>query len=425
MKLDTKKSAAKVVSAAKAADKAKSSSRQSASQTVRSNKIVQVEVIPISTPMKRAQLMRGHSLVRIDSVILKLTTDDGMVAFSDSGDTSSWYRGETQDSIMSMICDFFARQILLGEDPTKIEKIVGRMDQMARENNQAKATVDFALHDMVGKLCNVPVYTLLGGKTIDRIPIGFVLGAGEPDVVAREAVEVVKEGFSFVKLKAGGTLKRDMAMVGVVREAVGPDVDLFMDVNGAWTYDQALTTIRALERFNLSKIEQPLPAWDIDGMVRLRGKVDTPIYADESAQELHNLLEIITRGAADGLMIKTQKAGGLLKSQRWLTMARLANMPVVCGCMVGSGLEASPAAHLLAANDWIAQFPQENAGPLHIYDTLNSRTIKGDIARNVPLFEKGYLYPNDGAGLGIDLDEERVRQLVTPGKKRRVVTLQK
>ena len=93
MKLDTKKSAAKVVSAAKAADKAKSSSRQSASQTVRSNKIVQVEVIPISTPMKRAQLMRGHSLVRIDSVILKLTTDDGMVAFSDSGDTSSWYRG--------------------------------------------------------------------------------------------------------------------------------------------------------------------------------------------------------------------------------------------------------------------------------------------------------------------------------------------
>lgn len=400
-------------------------SGNSLKSAIKANKIVKVEVIPISTPMKRAQLMRGDTLSRIDSVVLKLTTDDGMVGFSDSGDTSSWYRGETQDSIMSMICDFFAPRILLGEDPTRIEKIVGRMDVMARENNQAKATVDFALHDMVGKLCNVPVYTLLGGKTIERVPIGFVLGAGEPDVVAREAVTVVKEGFSFVKLKAGGTLKRDIEMVGVVREAVGPNVDLFMDVNGAWTYDQALTTIRALERFNLSKIEQPLPAWDIDGMVRLRGKVDTPIYADESAQELHNLMEIIRRGAADGLMIKTQKAGGLLKSQRWLTMARLANMPVICGCMVGSGLEASPAAHLLAANDWISQFPQENAGPLHIYDTLNSREIRDDIARNVPLFEKGFLYPNDGPGLGIDLNEERVIELMTPGKRNRVVELKK
>lgn len=384
--------------------------------------IVKVEVIPISTPMKRAQLMRGHTLSRIDSVILKLYAEDGLVGIADSGDTSTWYRGETQDSIMSMICDFFAPKILLGEDPSKIEKIVGRMDVMTRDNNQAKATVDFALHDLTGKACNVPVYTLLGGKTVDRIPIGFVLGAGKPRDVAKEAVGVVKQGFSFVKLKAGGSLKNDIEMAGVVREAVGSDVDMFMDVNGAWTYDQALTTIRALEEFKLSKIEQPLPAWDIDGMARLRGKVNTPIYADESAQELHHLMEIITRGAADGLMIKTQKAGGLLKSQRWLTMARLANMPVTCGCMVGSGLEASPAAHLLVADQWISQFPQENAGPLHIHDTLDSRTIRDDIALNVPRFEKGYLYPNDGPGLGIDLDESRVASLVTPGKSARVVT---
>ncbi|MCC4114936.1 mandelate racemase [Aromatoleum toluclasticum] len=387
-------------------------------------KITKVEIIPISTPMKRAQIMRGMTLSRIDGVLLKLHTDEGLVGIADAGDTSSWYRGETQDSITSMICDFFAPQILLGEDPTKIEKIVGRMDVMARDNNQAKATVDFALHDLVGKSLGVPVYQLLGGKTIDRIPLGLVLSAGEPAAVAEEALAVLKEGFSFVKLKAGkGGLKDDIAMVAEVRRAVGDDVDLFIDVNGAWTYDQALTTIRALEKYNLSKIEQPLPPWDLDGMARLRGKVHTPIYADESAQELHDLLAIINKGAADGLMIKVQKAGGLLKSQRWLTMARLANMPVICGCMVGSGLEASPAAHLLAANDWIARFPQENAGPLHIHDCLSSRGIRDDIARNVPLYENGHLTPNDGPGLGIELDEERVRSLITPGKSVRTVTL--
>lgn len=385
-------------------------------------KITKVELIPISTPMKRAQVMRGATLSRIDSVVLKLHTDEGVVGFSESGDTSSWYRGETQDSIMAMISDFFARNVLLGEDPTKIEKIVGRMDLLARDNNQAKATVDFALHDLVGKILGVPVYTLLGGKTIDRIPLGLVLGAGKPEEVAAEALAVLKAGYHFVKLKSGHTPKGDIAMVAEVRAAVGDDVDLFIDINGAWTYDQALSTIRSLEKYNLSKIEQPLPAWDIDGMARLRGKVATPIYADESAQELHDLLAIINKGAADGLMIKMQKAGGLLKAQRWLTMARLANMPVICGCMVASGLEASPAAHLLAANDWIARFPQENAGPLHVHDCLHSKDIENDLALNVPRFEGGFLYPNDGPGLGVQLNEELLQRLVTPGKSSRVIT---
>ena len=371
--------------------------------------------------MKRVQLMRGATLARIDSVVLKLHTDEGVVGIAESGDTSSWYRGETPDSIMAMIGDFFAPKILLGEDPTKIEKIVGKMDLLARDNNQAKATVDFALHDLVGKMLGVPVYTLLGGKTIDRIPLGLVLGAGAPEDVAREALAVLKEGYAFVKLKSGHTAKGDIAMVKEVRAAVGDEVDLFIDINGAWTYDQALEAIRGMEKYNLSKIEQPLPAWDIEGMARLRGKVHTPIYADESAQELHDLHAIITKGAADGLMIKLQKAGGLLKAQRWLTMARLANMPVICGCMVASGLEASPATHLLAANEWIARFPQENAGPLHLHDCLNSQGIKDDLALNPPRYEGGFLYPNDGPGLGIDLNEDLLKRLITPGKQIRVV----
>lgn len=387
-------------------------------------KITKVEIIPITTPLRRPIVMRGTTIAGIHSIVLKLHTDEGLIGFSESGDTSSWYRGETQDSMMSMISDFFARQILLGEDPTRIEKIVGRMDIMARDNNQAKATVDFALHDLTGKILDVPVYTLLGGKTIDRVPLGLVLSAGKPEALVPEALAVLKEGYSFIKLKTGhGTLKDDVEMVAAVREAVGYDVNLFIDVNGFWTYDQALTTMRALERYNLSMVEQPLPAWDIEGMARLRGKIGTAIYADEGAQELHNLYDIIHKQAADGLMIKTQKAGGLLKAKRWLTMARLANMPVICGCMVGSGLEASPAAHLLVADEWISRFPQENAGPLHIHDVLSSDKIKDDLAVNVPRFEGGYLYPNDGPGLGITLNEDLMTRLITPGKSIRVVSL--
>lgn len=387
-------------------------------------KITKVEVIPISIPTKHGgeKMMRGIAMPAfIESVVLKLYTDEGMMGFSECGDTSSWYQGETQSSIMTMIGEFFAPTILLGEDPTKIEKIVGRMDTMARDNNQAKATVDFALHDLVGKILSVPVYKLLGGKTIDRIPLGLVINAPTPQAAVDKALKLLKEGFHFVKVKSTTVPKEDIAIVAEVRAAIGDDVELFIDVNGAWTYDQALMAIRGLEKYNLSKIEQPLPEWDIEGMARLRGKVSMPIYADESARELHHLNDIITKRAADGLMIKIQKAGGLLKAQRWLTMARLANMPVICGCMASTGVEASPAAHLLVANEWISRFPQENAGPLHLHQCLNSKDIKDDLALNPPRYEGGYLYPPEGHGLGVNLNEDLLQRWITPGRKIHVI----
>ena len=290
-------------------------------------KIVRVECLPVSTPMKKPVIMPNTRITRIDSVVLKITCDDGPVGVADSGDTSSWYRGEMPGTIISMICDVIAPRILLGEDPRKIEKIVGLMDLLVRDNNQAKATVDFALHDLKGKLYGVPVYELLGGRTVEGARLGWVLSAGKPDEVATEAAEAKRQGMALLKMKIGhGTLAEDIRMVQAVRETVGPDVRLTVDANGFWTYEQALTTIRKLDPCGLDLIEQPLPSWDIEGMARLRGQVRTPIYADESAQELHHIKEIIDRRAADGLFIKLQKAGGLLKSQRWLTMARLSGL---------------------------------------------------------------------------------------------------
>ncbi|SOE97232.1 L-alanine-DL-glutamate epimerase [Burkholderia sp. D7] len=389
-------------------------------------KITKVECIPVSTPLKKPVIMPNTRITQIDSLLLKLHTDSGIVGFSDSGDTSSWYRGETQDSMASMICDFFAPKILLGEDPRNIEKIVGKMDLLARDNNQAKATVDFALHDLKGKILGTPVYDLLGGRTTESARLGWVLSAGEPEEVVAEAKIALTKGFGLLKMKTGhGTLDEDIEVVAAVREAVGDKVRLTVDANGFWNYEQALHAIRRLDRYDLELIEQPLPHWDIEGMARLRGQVHTPIYADESAQELHHLKEIIDRRAADGLFIKLQKAGGLVKSQRWLTMARLSGLPVMCGCMIGSGLETSPAAHLWVSNQWASQFLNESIGPLMIHGVWDSADIPAgaDIALNVPRFENGLLYPNEGPGFGIELNEAFIERNRTQGKQARTVAL--
>jgi L-alanine-DL-glutamate epimerase-like enolase superfamily enzyme len=389
-------------------------------------KIVKVECLPVSTPLKKPVIMPNTRITSIDSVVLKITTDDGTVGFSDSGDTSSWYRGELQESIIAMIANVIAPRCLLGEDPKSIEKIVAKMDLLVRDNNQAKATVDFALHDLKGKLLGVPVYQLLGGRTIEAARQGWVLSAGKPQDVAAEAARAKKTGFALFKMKIGyGTTADDIAMVHAVRETVGNDAYLTIDANGFWSYEKALHIIRQIDACGLDLIEQPLAHWDIEGMARLRAQVKTPIYADESAQELHNLKEIIDRRAADGLFLKLQKAGGLVKAQRWLTVARLAGLPVHCGCMIGSGLEHSPAAHLWTSNDWATQGLNESIGPLMIHGTMESKNIEPgtDIALNIPRFEGGLCYPNEGPGFGIDLNEAFLVTNRTPEKLSRVVAL--
>ncbi|NUO72354.1 MAG: mandelate racemase [Frateuria sp.] len=389
-------------------------------------RIVKVECLPVSTPLKKPVIMPNTRITSIDSVVLKLTTDDGTVGFSDSGDTSSWYRGELQESIIGMIANVIAPRCLLGEDPRHIEKIVAKMDLLVRDNNQAKATVDFALHDLKGKLLGVPVYELLGGRTIEAARQGWVLSAGKPEDVAAEAARAKKTGFALFKMKIGyGTMADDIAMVHAVRETVGNDAYLTIDANGFWSYEKALHIIRKLDPCGLDLIEQPLPHWDIEGMARLRAQVKTPIYADESAQELYQLKEIVDRRAADGLFLKLQKAGGLLKSQRWLTMARLAGLPVHCGCMIGSGLEHSPSAHLWTSNEWATQGLNESIGPLMIHGTMESRNIEPgtDIALNIPKFEGGLCYPNEGPGFGIDLNEDFLVTNRTPEKLARTVEL--
>jgi L-alanine-DL-glutamate epimerase-like enolase superfamily enzyme len=388
-------------------------------------KIAKVECIPVTSPLLKPFFMPNTKITGIDSLVLKIYTDEGIVGFSDSGDTSSWYRGELQDSMLGIISRVIAPQILIGENPMKIEKIAGRMDLLVRDNNQAKATVDFALHDLKGKILNTPVYELLGGRTIKASKLGWVLSAGKPETVVPEALDALKNGFSLLKLKNSGNIDGDAITAREVREAVGDDIPITVDANGFWNYHEALQAIRKMESYNvnLALVEQPVPHWDIEGMARLREVVGTPIWADESAQELHHLKEIIDRRAADGLFIKLQKAGGLLKSQRWLTMARLADMPVMCGCMIGSGLECSPAAHLFTSNQWASQFLSENLGPLTIHDCWNttSKKITNDIAMNIPRYENGELAPNDGPGFGIDLNEEFIQRNITKGQSPRII----
>ena len=271
----------------------------------------------------------------------------------------------------------------------------------------------------MGKALDVPVYKLLGGLTTEKVPLGFVLPAGPLEEILRIGTGAVAAGFRVLKLKTGaGSDDEDVENLRTLRQTVGDDIELFIDANGSWNYYQALMILKKLEKYNLAMVEQPVPWWDVDGMARLRQKTGVPVFADESATELKHLMEIVQKNAADGFFLKIPKAGGLLRAQKWITVAKAAGLPVVCGCMMGSGIEAAAYAHLLVADEWMSKLVHENIGPLHVHDVFDtvSEPITDDLAVNVPRYEGGYLYPPTGVGLGVELNEAAMEALRTPGK---------
>lgn len=390
-------------------------------------KITKIECIPITFPYKKLHVYSGVSKMASEIVIVKMHTDEDIIGIAETGSTVLVYQGETPESIMAVINSLFGPKILIGEDPFNIEKIVAKMDLAAKYNNQAKEVIDFALHDIIGKKLGVPLYKYLGGLCVEKMPLGWVVGGSSPEETAATAVKAVEAGYHHsIKLKvAYGTVEEDLANLEAIRKAVGNDIRLSIDVNGGWNYYQALENLKKMEKYNLVWAEQPVPWWDVNGLARLRRKVNTPIFADESAGELKHVLELIEKDAVDGLFIKVAKAGGILKSRKWVDIAKAAGLPVICGCMTGSQIEAAAQAHFLFANEWMSHIEQENIGSLYrhqVFDTVTT-PLKDDlaIAGTGPRYQGGYMYPPEGIGLGVELNEELVSKLQTPGKSPTVI----
>jgi len=283
-----------------------------------------------------------------------------------------------------------------------IELLVARMDRVAKYSYQAMAVVDCALHDIAGKKLGVPVYQLLGGRSIEKSPMGMIVATNSPEVAAQKSVEALKAGFHSIKVKCGSlsqtTVKQDIANLEAIREAVGYEPRVGIDVNGGWEYFQALHALKKMEKFDLFMAEQPVPGREIDNLARLRQKVGMPIAADESAVCLADLLRIIERDAADLLFIKLGKVGGIRQAIKWSAIAKAAGLPIMCGALPSSAFETAWQLHFLVADEWATHMEHENLGV--------TGPVTGDIAKNVPKVENGYMYPPEGPGLGLELDEE-------------------
>ena len=358
-------------------------------------KIENIEAFQVMVPFKQAYTCSYSTLTEFGHVFIKIYTDEGIVGF---GEVSSLpeFTGENMGTITETVRQLSS--VIKGCNPFDLEEIMSSMDHAVKYNNTAKAVIDFALHDIIGKSMGLNAVYLLGGRYVEKIPLSWSLTIGEPDKTAAEAVEMVKKGFNTVNLKIGVNPDEDVERVKRVREAVGDRVNIRADANCAFTPMQAIQFIKRIEKYDLQYIEQPVPGWDLDGMVEIKRQVNVRLSADESIFYLHNALDVVKKGAADIFSLKVAKMGGIRRAKQVATVAEAANIP----CMMNSNFEVDlgvSAAAIVTASTKMVQYNSEITGPLRHQTDVITKGVE---------YKDGFLIPPPGPGLGVEIDEKKL-----------------
>ena len=253
------------------------------------------------------------------------------------------YLGHTVDSVVSFLSKVNLEQF---PDPFCIEDILEYVDSLSEGDAPAKAAIDIALHDLVGKLTGQPLYRLWGYNPEKALPTSFTIGIDTADVVRAKTLECAGK-YKVLKLKVG--LDNDEEMINTVRSVT--DLPLVVDANQGWTDRlKALDEILWLSSKGVQMVEQPMPYSMIDDIAWITERSPIPVFADEGIQRLKDLPGI--KGAYTGINIKLMKCTGLCEARKMIAYARAEGMKVMIGCMTETSCAVTAAAQLSPVADF-------------------------------------------------------------------------
>ncbi|KON86206.1 mandelate racemase [Sporosarcina globispora] len=360
-------------------------------------KIVKAEIFGIHLPLKEPFIISYATYDYMPSIIVRLETDNGLLGYGEAV-PDEHVTGESFHSTFSLLKHTLLPAII-GFSPLKMESLHQMMNELISFNPSAKAAIDIACYDLLGKYKQEPVYNLLGGRHHETLSYPKVLSIEEPSIMAKKAKEATAQGYQSLKLKVGTEYLEDCKRIAYVREQVGMEVPIRVDVNQGWkNVSTSLQAIKLLEHLNVSWIEQPIKMGDIHGLGEIRQKTSTPLMADESIHSGEDLIEIIRNQAADKINIKLMKCGGIYPAIHMAKAAEYAGIECQIGSMVESSIGSAAGYHTAVSRRNIIS--TELTGPL-----LFSKDI-GDLKYEIP-----FVHLSDKPGLGITVNEEILKEL--------------
>ena len=305
----------------------------------RSGKGLNLSFKPYDLQLKHTFTLAGSSRTTTPVMLTEIEYD-GITGYGEA--SMPPYLGESHDTAGKLLSSLNLAQF---NDPFQLEKILDYVDGVAPGNCAAKASVDIALHDLLGKMMQQPWYKIWGYDPASTPNTSFTIGIDTPEVVRQKVTEA--SAFKILKVK----LRRDndKEMIETIRQETS--VPLCVDVNQGWTdRQQALEMIHWLKEKGVVFVEQPMPKTAIDDLAWLTQHSPLPIIADEALQRLDDVQK--ANGIYSGINIKLMKCTGMREAHKMLTLARSLHMKVMIGCMTETSCAVSAAAQLSPAADW-------------------------------------------------------------------------
>jgi L-alanine-DL-glutamate epimerase-like enolase superfamily enzyme len=366
-------------------------------------KITRIETIPVRVPLRPQFMIRSARGTHSASpfLLVKVHTDAGIVGLGEVSCTPRW-SGEDHFTAQHFIQTILG-PILIGEDPSQIESLSAKLDRSVARNYFTKSALEMALWDIAGKAAGTPVYQLLGGATREQVTTKWSISGMDPGRASQIASWALEEGFQTVKVKVGIDPDGDVARLAAVRTAVGETIRVGVDANGGWSVETALQVIPKMYEQNIFFVEQPVPAAELYGMAELRRRIQLPVIADESVYTADDAKAIVRAEAADVLSVYIGKAGGIGAARKVVAVAESAGLACTIGSNLEMGIGSAAMIHLAMASAGVRaeEFPCDIIGPFYYED---------DLLREPLRLGNGNARPHDAPGLGVELDDEKVRQ---------------
>ena len=315
--------------------------------------IQSVETILVQLPTRREHKWTGLTEVIGRYLLVRMTDSDGRVGWGEAPALKDWggefgrYFGEST-LISKAVIENYLAPALVGVELGNFAEMHARMDAAIKGYPYSKAALDFAAYDVTGKWLGVPVHILLGGRFRSHVAVTHSIGLIPIAEAEKEVAKVAAEGIKTIKIKIGVDPKRDIEIVRVIRNAVGDEVELCVDANeGYSTPGEAISTVRAMDKYRLKYVEQPVMG--IERIAEVARAIDPPVMADESAWNAHDVIQISERRAAQIVSIYTTKPGGLYKAMEVAAVCRAAGIICNVNGSVETGVGNLANIHLAAA----------------------------------------------------------------------------
>ncbi|MGF6158047.1 muconate cycloisomerase [Ensifer sp. KUDG1] len=372
--------------------------------------VERVETVLVDLPTIRPHKLSVATMTGQTLMLVKVHCSDGTVGIGEGTTIGGLaYGGESPESMKLAIDTYFA-PLMVGEDATRVRALMARIGKAVKENRFAKSAVETALLDAHGKRLSLPISELLGGALRKRLPVAWTLASGDTakDIAEAEKMLDLRRHRIF-KLKIGAKpLKDDIAHVAAIKRALGERGAVRVDVNMAWSEFEAAYGMAALADAGCELVEQPVASTAALG--RLVRRFPVALMADESLTGPESAFEIAKTKGADVFAIKIEQSGGLFNAQRVAAIADAAGIELYGGTMLEGGVGTVASAHVFStfAN---LQWGTELFGPLLLTEEILATPLDySDFELTVP----------DGPGLGIELDEDRLKFFARDGLRKTI-----